>query len=188
MSVDDWLLALPDAGNSSVVSRVNSKLALGGLSLSDDEIQALAEHRAEVLAETGRVEFGEPVIVSLAQAFAQSPALLQGNLFRDLLELLSAFYELRSELPVGVPDAEIIEALRNCFDECADVEAIAAIPAEEVMRFSREYRQDVAAERDADYRITDDEGRVYAFNEFEWEYDEYVSGWEGEGWSDDFDC
>lgn len=188
MGADGWLLTLSNEGDRLALGQVNGKLAAGGLSLSNEELRALVERRDEVLAETGRVEFGKPSIVALAEAFAQSPVLLQGNLVHDLSELLFIFYELRSELPVDVPDAEIIEALRSCFDECADTESIAAMPAEDVMQFSNEYRQDVSAECDADYRITDEEGRVYTFSEAEWEYDEYSSGWEGEGWSDDFDC
>lgn len=186
MGVDGWFLALPDAGGISALDRVSKRLAAGGLSLSEEDAQVLAECRAEALSETGRIEFGESAIVALADAFAHSPVLLQENLARDFSGLLSAFYTLRDELPVDIPDTEIIDALCNCFDECADVEAIASMPTEEVMLFSREYQHAVEAELSAGYRIVDDEGHAYTFNEAEWEYDECANGWEGEEWSDDF--
>ena len=60
------------------------------------------------------------------------------------------------------------------------------LPKESVMAFSREYRLSLDAVEQGEYRIVDDEGRVYAFNSAEWDHDEMVDGWDGERWSDDF--
>lgn len=187
MCVDEWFLALGKAGDASTLIRVNNRLAAGGLSLSDDDMQFLVERRAEALSEIGRVEFGDSAIVAIAEAFAQSPVLMQDDLARSLAELLSFFYALRDELPIDVPDAEIIEALRGCFDDRGDVDAVCSMPAEEVMQHSEEYVQAAAVQRNGEFRITDDEGRAYTFNTADWEYEEYANGWEGERWSDDFD-
>ena len=43
-----------------------------------------------------------------------------------------------------------------------------------------------AAEENGEYRIVDEEGREYSFDPAEWGYDEQASGWDGEGWSDDW--
>ena len=172
---------------SAVLAAVNEHLAIAGLSITREDALMLAVQRADSLAETERVEFGPPAVAVIAEIVAESPFLTQANLANVLAELQNAFYALRDDLPIDVPDAEIVEALRSCFDAHeGDVAEVAALPREEVMAFSEEYRLSfVAAEREG-YRIVDDEGRVYAFNPTEWDYDEQADGWDGEGWSDDW--
>ena len=105
-----------------------------------------------------------------------------------LAELQDAFYALRDELLVDVPDAEITEALRGCFDaRGGDVAEVAALPKDEVMVFSEEYRLVREAGDEGACCIVDDEGRAYTFDPVEWGYDERAGGWDGEGWSDDWD-
>ena len=149
----------------------------------------LAERRAESLAEVERVEFGAPAVVAIAEAVATSPFLVKDGAAETLAELQDAFYALRDELPVDVPDDEIVEALRGCFDACeGDADQVAALQAEEVIAFAEESLiSPEAAERD-EYRIVDDDGRAYVFKLGEWDYDETADGWDGERWSDDLDC
>ena len=179
---------MPQGRVDETLAVVNERLAMAGLSITRDDALMLVERRAESLAEVERVEFGQPAVVAIAEALANSPFLVEGSVADVLAELQDAFYALRDGLPVDVPDAEVIEALRGCFDaHGGDVDEVAALPKGEVMAFSEEYRLAQKAENEGAYRIVDDEGRVYTFGPAEWDYDERADGWNGERWSDDWD-
>ena len=175
-------------GVDETLAVVNERLAIAGLSITQEDALMLAERRAGSLAEVERVEFGQPAVVAIAEALASSPFLTQAILADALAEMQDAFYALRDELPVDVPDAEIAGALRGCFDAYeGDAAEVAASPKEEVMAFSEEHRLAQETEDEGAYRIVDDEGRIYTFDPAEWDYDEQAAGWDGEGWSDDWD-
>ena len=175
-------------GGGAVLAAVHEHLAVAGLSIAREDALMLAGRRIESLAETERIEFGPPAVAAIAKAIASSPFLMQDNLADVLAELQDAFYALRDELPVDVPDAEIVEALGDCFDTYeGDAAKVAALPKEEVMAFSEEYRLVRDAEDEGTYRIVDDEGRVYTFDPTEWDYDEQADGWDGERWADGWD-
>jgi hypothetical protein len=179
---------MPRGGGGTMLAAVNEHLAVTGLSITREDALMLAERRVESLAETERIEFGPPAVAAIAKAIASSPFLMQDNLADVLAELQDVFYVLRDELPVDVPDAEIVEALGGCFDaHGGDAAAVTALPKEEVMAFSEEYRLAQNAEDEGAYCIVDDEGRVYTVDPAEWDYDEQAAGWDGEGWSDDWD-
>ena len=147
----------------------------------------LAKQRAELLAEVERVEFGSPAIATIAEAVAGSPFLLQDNVVDVLTELQEVFYTLRNDLSIDIPDTEVVEALRGCFDTYeGNLMEVSALPKEEVMAFSKEYHLALDAGDEGAYSIVDDEGRVYAFDPDEWDYDEHVTGWDDERWSDDW--
>lgn len=185
MDIEAWLSLPSRPEASAMLVEVNKRLRLGGMSITDEEAQMLSEHRAEALSNAELVEFGRPAIVSIAEAVATSPCLTQDDVAHDLTELQSAFYAIRSELPVDVPDEEINEALRGSLDEWGDTSTVASLPVNEVMRFSAEYVRATEAEATGEYRIVDDEGHVYTFDPNEWDYDEYADGWGGERWHDD---
>ncbi|NGM18115.1 hypothetical protein GMI70_08965 [Eggerthellaceae bacterium zg-893] len=187
MDANAWLSAPSRARADSTLAEMNGRLAAGGLSVSREDARMLAGRRDEALAETGRVEFGPPAIVAVAEAVATSPCLAQDSLAQDLAELQDAFYAVRDELPADVPDAEIAEALRGCLDAWGDAGEVASLPAEEVMRHSEEYARAAEAEDACEYRIVDDEGRAYAFDPDAWDCDEQADGWDGERWGDDWD-
>ena len=187
MGVEAWLSLPSGLGADATLAGLNERLSVGGLSITADEARMLSDRRAEALNGSGLVEFGQPAIVSIAEAVATSPALSQDTIVHDLAELQDAFYAIRDELPVDVPDAEIAEALRGCLDELGDAAAVAAMPADELMAYSEEYVFARDTERAAAYRIVDDEGRVYSFGPAGWDYDETASGWSGERWADEWD-
>lgn len=172
-------------GTGAMLAAVNARLSAVGISITSDDAAMLVESRSASLAEAERIEFGQPAIVAIAEAVASSPCLTRENAASTLAELQAAFYALRDEQPVDVPDDEIVEALCNCFDVSGDAEEMARLSAEEVMAFSEEHRRAKDAEGGEAYRIVDDDGRVYAFGPAEW--DETASGWDGERWADDWE-
>lgn len=182
------LLFMSGGEGDAVLAAVNGRLAVAGLSITREDALMLAERRVESLATVERVEFGAPAVVAIAEAIVGSPFLMEGGVADALAELQEAFYALRDELPIDVPDAEIVEALRGCFDAYeGDAAEVAALPREEVMALSEEYRSSFASAAQGAYRIIDDEGRAYAFNPAEWDYDEQAEGWNGEEWTGDWD-
>lgn len=186
MNTPMGFLALRGATASTVLSAINKRLAASSFTITPDDARRLAERRAEALAETERVEFGIPAVVTIAEAIATSPWLTQDNVAETLADLSDSFYLLRNELPATVPDAEIAEALRGCLDAWGSAAEVASLSPEEVMAFSPAYLQAIEAERGEAYRIVDDEGRAYVFDSDEWNYDEQADGWDGERWADDW--
>lgn len=87
---------------------------------------------------------------------------------------------------MDVPDGEIIEALVDCFIEQGEAADVAKTSVEEIMAYSKSYRQAQTEAEQSSYRITDDEGRVYTFDPREWECDETAPGWGGEEWAGDW--
>lgn len=174
------------ADADTVLVTVNDRLSKVGLSITREEALMLADRRTASLASTERVEFGAPALAVIAEAVATSPYLLSSKVASVLASLQGAFYALRDELPVDVPDAEIAEALRGWFDAWGDATEAPEASADEVMAFSPAYvrAQEVAGDA---YRIVDDEGRAYTFDPDEWDYDEQAKGWEGERWAVDWD-
>ena len=181
-------LFLSAEGSAPTLTALERSLAGAGISLTREDSLMLAARRTESLASLERVEFGTPAIVAIAKAVGDSPHLTQKNAAASLALLQDAFYSLRDELPIDVPDDEIVEALQGCLDELGDAAEVAAIPTDELMAYSKEYVQALEAEHEDGYRIVDDEGRVYAFDSNEWAYDETSPGWEGERWADDWDA
>lgn len=188
MGATEALIGLIRNGTDDVALAINDKLSPGGLGITREEARRIAESRAELLAATERIEFGVPAIVGLAEEMADSPYLEQNTLADVLTVLQEAFYELRSDIEIDVPDSEIFEALRHCFDACGGSAAeVSSLPADEVMPFSKDYMQALVGERDEECFIVDEEGRAYALNPADWSYDEYSDGWDGERWGDDWD-
>ena len=171
----------------ALLASVNGRLAAAGLSLKHDDMLVLAQGRVDALQDTGRVEFGVPAIVTVAEAIATSPHVMQEDVAGTLAKLQGVFYALREELPPDVPDSEIAAAIRGCLDAWGSADEVVAMPADEVMAYSDEYVRAREAEVSGGYRITDDEGRTYTFDPAEWDYDEQADGWDGERWGDDWD-
>ena len=186
MDANTWLVPSAASQNTEMAAAINSRLQAGKLFITSEDARALAELRMESLHELERVEFGTPAIVAIADAVATSSSLSQSRLASDLAELQTVFYRLRDELPASVPDSEIVNALRDCLDAQGDAELVTALETDEIMRCSDEYLQALNAASSDEYRIVDDEGRVYTFSPSEWEYDERANGWDGERWSDDW--
>lgn len=169
-------------------------LAKQGLSLTQGQLASIDAARREALAACERVECAAGAVDALVLAFAGSPYLGQGDVGEVLAEVVGVFYDVREDVPIDVPDDEVLAALQRAFDTVGgDVEAIDA-PAIAGELMARELRaacemgnrDDDVADASGVYRIADDTGRVYCWL-LDWEYDEFAPGWDGERWADDLE-
>lgn len=183
--MNNTIAMLMPMGADAVLAKVNERLAVGGLSITRGDALMLAQRRSETLAELERIEFGTPAIVAVAEAVASSPCMTQNNVADSLAKLQDAFYEARDGLSINVSDAQIALALRRCLDEWGDADDVASMHPDELLAFCDECVQE-QERAGSEYVISDDEGRVYAFDPAESEYDEYAAGWDGEGWADEW--
>ena len=146
-------------GNTTLAA-INKQLSKVGVAITQEDALMLNEHRVESLAETERVEFGAPALTIIVEAIATSPFLTQDSIADTLAELQSTFYALRDELPIDVPDAEIIEALHGCFEAYeGDATEVATLSKEAIMAFSEEYLHSTKAEEHGGHHIVDEDGR-----------------------------
>lgn len=183
---NNLLFPIPLSDAKSLRTAINQQLAPADIAITYQEACQLAKHREQCLFEAERIEFGIPAIALIAQELAESNALTNTNVASTLAALQDCFYQTRDELPVDVPDGEIVEALVGCFVEQGEAADVAKTSVEEIMAHSRSYRQARKEAERSNYRITDDEGRVYTFDPREWECDETAPGWDGEKWAGDW--
>ncbi len=110
-----------------------------GLSLSEQQIQNLAERHVAALRDTGRIEFGTGILKKLIMQFCDSPFLYQSNYEENLLELQDAFYYFKNESLDRIPDDELLEFMKQVFDGKAQgsLEYLCNISLEELCRNTR---------------------------------------------------
>ena len=163
------------------------------LGLTRDDIESLAEARRTDLAEYGRIEFGRPVLIGIAEAFAASPYLDRNDCAEQLADIQSAFYTLRADTPSSIPDEELIEGMRIAFNRTygGDLEALGSMNTQDVLaQLERTLEADGGYEPETNaeelYSITDNAGRVYVWDPEEWHDDVLAPGWAGERWDDKF--
>ena len=85
-----------------------------GLTLSHQQMAALAAGRGEALRDTGRVEFGEGILPRLIHRFCDSPHLDSETWAETLGELQSLFYCFKNEFSLS--DDSLLDAMRAVFD------------------------------------------------------------------------
>ena len=107
------------APSPALLARLNEQSAPHGLSLSMNDLHALAESRTEALQNTGRVEFGEGVLPKLVAAFSDSPYLFQEEYAESLARLQEMFYRCKSETHERISDDALLLAMREAFDGIA---------------------------------------------------------------------
>ena len=183
---NDPLFPIPLSDAESLQSAINQQLAPAEIAITHQEACQLAKHREQCLFEAERIELGTPAVALIARELAESDTLANANVASTLAALQDCFYQTRDELPVDVPDSEVTEAMVGRFIEQGEAADVAKTPIEEIMAYSKSYRQAQTEAEQSNYRITDDEGRVHAFDPREWECDETAPGWNGEKWAGDW--
>jgi len=110
-----------------------------GLSLSEQQIQNLAERHVTALRDTGRIEFGTGILKKLIIQFCDSPFLFQEEYEETLLELQDAFYYFKNESLDRIADDELLEFMKQVFNGKAQgsLEYLCNISIEELCRNTR---------------------------------------------------
>lgn len=105
---------------AEALMKTNEVTAEYGLLLSEDDVRAILQTRAESLRDSARVEFGEGISARLVLAFADSPYLTQQNYADTVGALLILFDTFKNELRDAYNDRELLTFMREAFDgECA---------------------------------------------------------------------
>jgi len=118
----------------------NELTARFGLTLSETQIQNLAESRFNALRDTGRVEFGEGILKKLIAAFCDSPYLTQENFEDTITELQDSFYYFKNESMDRFSDDELIEFMNTVFNGRAQgsLDYLSGTSLEELCRYARQ--------------------------------------------------
>lgn len=87
------------------------------LVLSQKEILMLIENKNSTLKDIGRIEIGKSIIDDLVYDFYDSDYIDSDNYFDTINELVNIFYMYQDKFSDYLTDEEIIEYLRNNFDE-----------------------------------------------------------------------
>ena len=87
------------------------------LILSNEEILMLIENKNNTLKDIGRIEVGKSIIDGIVYAFYDSEYIDSDNYFETIYEIINIFYMFQDKFSDYLIDTEIIEYLRNSFDE-----------------------------------------------------------------------
>ena len=98
------------------LTEANRRTAQYGLTLTPEQMTALAESRTRALLDTGRVEFGGGILPRLIEVFCDSPHLHQAEYAAALEALQAIFYRYKNEGGDLTPDEDILRLLRRAFD------------------------------------------------------------------------
>ena len=79
------------------LAAANRQTARYGLTLTPEQMTALAESRTRALLDTGRVEFGGGILPRLIEVFCDSPHLHQAEYAAALEALQAIFYRYKNE-------------------------------------------------------------------------------------------
>lgn len=98
------------------LAEANRQTACYGLTLTPEQMTALAESRTRALLDTGRVELGAGILPRLVETFRDSPHLHQAEYAAALEALQTIFYRCKNEAGDLTPDEDILRLLRRAFD------------------------------------------------------------------------
>jgi hypothetical protein len=114
-------LLLPEATTTRTISAkilaCNEKTRRFGLSLTTEAAHHLACAQADILIETGRIEFGSETLPKLILAFCDSPYLFPQTYPEVLEELTEIFYHYKNETLELISDDDLIDEMKTLFDE-----------------------------------------------------------------------
>lgn len=112
-------LSLEKLSNYAVVEQIlefNEKSNRYGLRLTTTDALQLVETRSKALIENGRVEIGSGTLTKIIHAFYDSSFIMQQDYLDTLNELLEIFYYMKNETLELLPDDELIELMRDYFE------------------------------------------------------------------------
>ena len=121
------------------LAEANRQTARYGLTLTPEQMTALAESRTRALLDTGRVELGAGILPRLVEAFCDSPHLHQADYAVALEALQTIVYRCKNEAGDLTPDEDILRLLRRAFDRAGgSTDYLEGCPFAELVRWGRE--------------------------------------------------
>jgi hypothetical protein len=168
-----------------------------GITLSQQDIQALVVGRLDALRETERVEFGGGVAKDLVLAFSSSAYVSQHTFVETVLELQDLFYDFKNESLEQIPDDELIKTMRALFDDTAggSLERLSEALFDRMGRHVRVVAgtdepvapaDDDAADPDADNALMNGyKLAAHRYDVSKWVDEEYRPAWESSSWLDE---
>ena len=123
-----------------ILVEANRRTARYGLTLTPEQMTALAESRARALLDTGRVELGAGILPQIVEMFCDSPNLHQAEYAAALEALQAIFYRYKNEGGDLTPDEDILRLLRRAFDRAGgSTDYLESLPlAEMVLQMKEE--------------------------------------------------
>lgn len=111
-----------------------------GMTISPEQAVMLVRRQAEVLRDTGRVDFGGGVLKKLAEAFCDSPYIQPCDWADTLAQLMELFYALKNETRDQLGDDTLIAAMAARFNSGAggSLDALAETAPAWFLRFDGE--------------------------------------------------
>lgn len=118
---------------------MNRRTIRYGLTLTQEQMAALADSQVRALRDTGRVELGSGILPRLIEAFCDSPNLHQADYAGTLETLQTVFYRLKNEAGDLTPDEDILKVLRRAFDRAGgSTDYLESLPLAEMIRQMKE--------------------------------------------------
>ncbi len=114
---DVFMLNQSEQNQMNVLRKTNEYANQYGVCLTDYDIQKLLIRRRECLVEQQRVEFGTGILDKIIFAFCDSDYIYQDNYVETIARLQSIFYLYKNESMDELTDDELINIMRNAFDE-----------------------------------------------------------------------
>ncbi|MDR2909306.1 MAG: DUF6323 family protein [Oscillospiraceae bacterium] len=118
--MDDIMGLIPvSPGRAKLVealSGLNSLTSRYGLSLSRQEMEALADRQSLALRETERVEFGHGPAEKLIRALCDSPYVTGADYAKLIGDLCELFYQFKRESAEAFSDDELVEVMAGLFN------------------------------------------------------------------------
>lgn len=121
------------------IMKLNEETTAYGLKLSRQEIVQVLEVRNDLLKGYGRIEIGTDVINKLIKSFYTSSYIQQDSYMTTLMELQEIFYCMKNETEDNLSDDEIIEMLKDFFENYCKG-SIELLQGREIESFARNQR------------------------------------------------
>lgn len=141
------------------VLKCNEETLQYQLTLSKEEAILLIDARRDALKATHRIEIGGGTINKLIEHFKDSPYISQYNYVSTISELIDTFYYFKNETLDEVSDDELIEMMKELFDQrCyGSIELLQGREMERIAHNVRFGEGDITGEEEGLYKENYDE-------------------------------
>lgn len=127
-------------GNDIVINEVkelNKETIKYGLVLSDFEIRDLVNNKNNVLKSVGRIEIDKSAVTLIISEFCKSSYISSEEWANVVNEIITLFYNVRSEISDNVSDFDLVKFMYNIFEN--KVHGVVELLSDEVMNEVNRY-------------------------------------------------